>query len=199
MTIPAPGETLCLDYVNTRYWRGSDEQTETLGDVAALTAWAGREGGLPAERAREFGDWAAAHPTKAVRLFDRAILLREAMQRLFAAVADQRPVPDLDVALLNEALAEAPARDGLSRVRGAFGWLVPRGEFTAPALLAPVLWSAADLLLKGDPERIRQCANDKCRWLFVDVSKSGARRWCQMNSCGNRAKAQRHYHRRKRG
>jgi len=60
-----------------------------------------------------------------------------------------------------------------------------------------VLWSAADLLLKGDPARIRQCANEKCRWVFLDVSKAGARRWCTMNSCGNRAKAHRHYHKAK--
>ena len=70
-------------------------------------------------------------------------------------------------------------------------------EITAPSILAPVLWSAADLLLKGDPARIRQCANEKCRWVFLGVSKAGARRWCTMNSCGNRAKAHRHYHKTK--
>jgi predicted RNA-binding Zn ribbon-like protein len=40
--------------------------------------------------------------------------------------------------------------------------------------------------------RLRQCANAKCRWLFVDDSKGGSRRWCSMSTCGNRAKVQRH-------
>jgi predicted RNA-binding Zn ribbon-like protein len=35
--------------------------------------------------------------------------------------------------------------------------------------------------------------NDQCGWLFMDDSKNGSRRWCSMRSCGNRAKAQRHY------
>jgi predicted RNA-binding Zn ribbon-like protein len=60
-------------------------------------------------------------------------------------------------------------------------------------LLAPVLWSAGDLLTGGRLSRVRQCANPACLWLFVDDSKAGTRRWCSMASCGNRAKANRHY------
>ncbi|MDF3075917.1 MAG: hypothetical protein K0S54_3584 [Alphaproteobacteria bacterium] len=194
MTIPAPAEMLCLDYVNTLYWRGSQPQTETLTDIEALAGWVGKDGGLPQERGQELADWAKANPPKAAKLFARAILLREAIHNLFVARAGDRPVADADVGLLNEALAEAPSRDALSKTRTQFGWKVPRGDITAPSILAPVLWSAADLLLKGDPARIRQCANEKCRWVFLDVSKAGARRWCTMNSCGNRAKAHRHYH-----
>lgn len=44
----------------------------------------------------------------------------------------------------------------------------------------------------GRPERLRPCANDACRWLFYDASRQGRRRWCDMASCGNRAKAARH-------
>jgi predicted RNA-binding Zn ribbon-like protein len=65
------------------------------------------------------------------------------------------------------------------------------------ALLAPVLWSAADLLGAGRLARMRQCANPDCGWLFLDRSKSGNRRWCSMSACGNRAKAHRHYQREK--
>jgi predicted RNA-binding Zn ribbon-like protein len=32
----------------------------------------------------------------------------------------------------------------------------------------------------------------------VDESRAGTRRWCSMGECGNRAKARRHYLRRKR-
>jgi predicted RNA-binding Zn ribbon-like protein len=45
---------------------------------------------------------------------------------------------------------------------------------------------------------LRRCANPECLWLFIDASKSGNRRWCDMASCGNRAKAARHYLKRKR-
>src|ERR1700735_2051557 len=35
--------------------------------------------------------------------------------------------------------------------------------------------------------------SDRCGWLFIDDSKNASRRWCSMQSCGNRAKALRHY------
>jgi predicted RNA-binding Zn ribbon-like protein len=44
----------------------------------------------------------------------------------------------------------------------------------------------------GRTERLRPCANDGCRWLFYDASRQGRRRWCDMASCGTRAKAARH-------
>lgn len=63
-------------------------------------------------------------------------------------------------------------------------------------------WLAADSylrLLAADPERIRRCANAECILHFFDTSKNGARRWCSMAGCGNRAKAARHYDRARSG
>ncbi|MGE0151440.1 MAG: ABATE domain-containing protein [Reyranellaceae bacterium] len=184
-----------MDYVNTRYWRGSETATETLDGAAALAAWLGREGGAPAAWADRLARLARDNPPAAQRLLDRALELRETIHRLFVARAAGEAVPGEDIARLNAALVQAPSRgrlDGQSP-----GWIVPAGAIGAERLLAPVLWSAADLLLQGDAARIRQCANEKCRWVFVDASKAGSRRWCTMNSCGNRAKAQRHYHKAK--
>ncbi len=47
-------------------------------------------------------------------------------------------------------------------------------------------------IAQGRPERLRICDNDRCRWVFFDASRTGRRRWCDMSSCGNRAKAARH-------
>ncbi|MBA2719012.1 MAG: CGNR zinc finger domain-containing protein [Chloroflexi bacterium] len=49
----------------------------------------------------------------------------------------------------------------------------------------------------GHDDRVRVCANDTCRWIFYDESRSGRRRWCDMATCGNRAKARRHRERQK--
>jgi len=52
---------------------------------------------------------------------------------------------------------------------------------------------------EGRAARLRPCANDACRWLFYDASRQRRRRWCDMASCGNRAKAARHRARRRTG
>ena len=54
-------------------------------------------------------------------------------------------------------------------------------------------------LTAGHPERIRVCASDTCQWLFYDASRTGRRRWCDMTTCGNRAKAARYRARAKEG
>jgi predicted RNA-binding Zn ribbon-like protein len=183
--IPAPDADLCLAFANTRYWRGSATPTEELNRPDELLRWAATAERLPPSLAKRIG--------QAANLFDPAIGLRETIHRCFAATAAGRAPDETDLAALNAALAEAPPRQ---HVRPG-GWDIGAAEPSAAALLAPVLWSAADLLVGAQLQRVRQCANPQCGWLFLDNSKSGNRRWCSMSACGNRAKAHRHYLRQK--
>jgi predicted RNA-binding Zn ribbon-like protein len=66
-------------------------------------------------------------------------------------------------------------------------------------MLAPILRSTAELLTSPALARVRECDSDTCWWLFLDGSKSGTRRWCDMKVCGNREKARRHHKRHKAG
>ena len=57
-------------------------------------------------------------------------------------------------------------------------------------------WEAAVAhleLLADRGDRIRRCAHPTCVLYFHDTSRAGTRRWCSMETCGNRAKAGRHY------
>lgn len=189
--LPAARIELCLDYVNTRFWRGSDAPEETLGAPADLLAWLAGTAHVPPPVLAEAGDPAP--------LLAPAIAVRETIHRLFDALAASSPVAEADLAALNATLAEAPPRAALVPDGAGFAWALRTGAVTLPVLLAPVLWSAGDLLASAAQHRIRRCANEKCRWLFLDRSKAGTRRWCDMAACGNRAKAQRHYARSKGG
>ena len=182
---------LCLDIANTRYWRGQDSPTETLNTPADLAAWA------------------KAPKAPAPREFERALELRETIHRLFDAVAQGKAPASRDFEGLNAALAGAPARTVLKRGKETFDWGVDMRSGTALALLAfeprdrsrflQALDEAAlaDLLASGKLDKIRRCANPECLYLFFDESRAGKRRWCTMSSCGNRAKARRHYHKAK--
>ena len=186
--LPAPDADVCLAFANTRYWRGRATPIEELHEFQDLLNWAARAEHLPAALIQRFSQTTAT-------TFGNALKLRETIHRCFAATASGAMPDEGDLAALNSALAKAPAR---TRVRPG-GWDVGAPEPTAAALLAPVLWSAADLLVGSQLNRVRQCANPECGWLFLDNSKSGNRRWCSMSACGNRAKAHRHYLRQKAG
>jgi predicted RNA-binding Zn ribbon-like protein len=188
---PGPAEGLCLDFANTRYWRGSPEPTEDLQSPADLLGWFERAQVLdPASLCRLQADWAAT-PAAAKTGFNQALALREAIFAVFAAMAGAAQPPAEPLATLNAALTTAPERHRLRHAPEGWRWEIP----AAP--LAPVLWSAGDLLTGARLGRVRQCANPRCLWLFLDDSKGANRRWCSMASCGNRAKAHRHYLKRK--
>lgn len=189
--VPSPSEELCLGFANTRFWRGSEPAaTEQLTTPKALADWLVANAAMAQPRhGRQSIDVDA--------LFDAAIALREAIYRILAAIGEGRTPPANDLDVFNRALAETPQRRGISARGGTCVWVVSAPAASLGGALAPVIWSAADLLTHADDRRIRCCANDKCRWVFIDRSKGGTRRWCDMSSCGNRAKSHRHYARTK--
>ncbi len=193
--IVVPRRDLSLEFANTIAWRGSTP-AESLHSLPDLLAWLDSTSALPAPAVADLHKWFSAHPADAATSFSEAIEIRETLYRLLHSVAARSAAANEDLRRLNSALGAAAPRAILDRCDRGFGWRI-EAKPTAAGILAPVLWSAADILVGPDSARIRQCANDRCLWLFVDDSKNGARRWCSMQSCGNRAKAHRHYLRQK--
>ncbi len=195
--IAAPREDVCLDFVNTRSWRGRETPSEELHGLGDVLAWARDGGGVDVAIVESFQAWWQARPSEASASFTSAIALRETLFRLFGAASSGGAPGPADLDTLNAALGSAAPRSRMAPRADALVWsvdgLVPR----MAALLSPVLWSASDLLAGTRRHRVRLCANPRCRWVFLDDSKSGNRRWCSMASCGNRAKAHRHYLKRK--
>jgi predicted RNA-binding Zn ribbon-like protein len=67
---------------------------------------------------------------------------------------------------------------------------VPVGDAFA-GLMIPIVESAAEALIEGELARVRRCADQRCPRVFFDSTRNGRRRWCDMATCGNRAKAAR--------
>lgn len=186
-------ENLCLDYVNTLSWRGTGQPTEALADFGGLVAWLRSSRAWDGTVLALAEAWRAKYPAKAAGLFRSALEVREVLYRVFNAAVETGRVPERDFAAMQRTLARVPRRGRLVAADGKFAWQVARIHLAAPVLLAPVMWSAADMLAGEARTRLRRCANDRCLWMFVDRSRTGTRRWCDMASCGNRAKAHRHY------
>ena len=72
-------------------------------------------------------------------------------------------------------------------------WRWSDASTASDRIIWPVARSAADLLTGDTAELLRECAGEGCSWLFLDRSRNHRRKWCSMSSCGNRAKARRHY------
>jgi predicted RNA-binding Zn ribbon-like protein len=138
-----------------------------------------------------------AHPRAAAAALARATELREAIYPILSAEARGEPVPDDALAGLNAHLPEALGALRVEPGSGGYRWRFDHGKTDLAPMLAPILRSAAELLTSPALGRVRECDSDTCWWLFLDGSKSGTRRWCDMKVCGNREKARRHHKRHK--
>lgn len=188
---------LCLAFANTAAWHASDQPTELLNSYADLVAWARQNGVVTEPGARQLAQAGAERSTEAAFILDQAIALREAIYRIFSAVAGGRRPAGSDLDLLNAALEKAFAHLQLAPTEAGFTWKWT-GSGTLEQMLWPVARSAADLLTSANLDRVRECADDRgCGDLFIDTSRNRSRRWCAMRDCGNRAKVRRHRRRKR--
>lgn len=119
--------------------------------------------------------------------------LRRSLHELFAAVAEDRPLPPTALDHLNTLERRTVPWRRLAACDDGPGIFCQWDFNDAPAaaLLGPVAWKAAEFLELGPLDRLKQCPGDDCAWLFVDVSRNRSRQWCSMATCGNTAKVRR--------
>jgi predicted RNA-binding Zn ribbon-like protein len=185
---------LPLDFANTLDWRVSESPRELLNFYEDFVRW-GRYTGLLTERqGRDLLKEAGRLPEEARAVVRRAIELRETIYRLLSAVAAGHDAAKADVAYLNKQLRAALANLQIEATPEGFQWGWSGGRVHLERMLWDVAHATADFLIdEVAVGQLRECPGAGCAWLFVDTTRNKKRRWCSMESCGNRAKARRHY------
>jgi len=193
-TFDLSGGLLCLDFVNTV--SGSRARpTERLHSHRDLLSWARQARVVAEDEIGRLAREAQRRPGDAARALDDALGLREALFRIFTARIELRANDRADLHLLNAWLSRALAHQRIAETPDGFAWTWDDHGGALERIVWPVIRSAADLLTSPDLRRVRRCAGPTCDWLFMDTSRNHTRRWCDMDSCGNRAKARRYYER----
>jgi predicted RNA-binding Zn ribbon-like protein len=186
------GERLWLDFINTEDVRRG-ARIEMLADFDDLLRWLEAAGVLDAERAAGIRRRAHQQLTGAAAALIDARKVRASLRDL-AERGMTHPQVRLDVlAEINRVLGRSVGTRRVElRADGSFArTFVPVGDAFA-GLMIPVAESAADALVLGELARVHRCADARCTRVFLDATKNGRRRWCDMAACGNRAKAARH-------
>jgi len=196
-TLKLLGGRLSLDFVNTADWHASDRPVEFLTSYSDLVAWSQHVGILTDHQVQHLLKEAARRPVDATAVLERAIALREAIYRIFSAISHGRPPQPADLATFNAELSRALAQSRIVSTAEGFAWDWAGAEDALDWMLWPVVHDVAGLLTSEELDRVGQCADDRCGWLFLDTSRNRSRRWCSMEDCGNRAKARRHYERKR--
>lgn len=191
------GGWLCLDFANTLGCREGDRPNERLYSYSDLISWSQQADLLTHSEARNLFHEAKLRTEEAKAAFQRGIILREAIYRIFSAIASHKSPNDVDLDILNTELCEAMTRVRIIPTTDGYALNYPEKRGVLDRALWPIARSAADLLTSNKLTRIRKCAAKGCAWLFLDMSRNRSRRWCDMKDCGNRIKARRHYERKR--
>src|SRR5262245_54918489 len=180
----------CTDFINSEELDGSDGTAEEhIPTVDAAIEYFTKRG-LAHESALRAQ--AANGPGGGDGWLRRLYGTRSALREVWDAEVEARAPRQDALDTVNDLLRQAP-RIELVPGEGGIGVghrhteVDPTGE-----ALARVTVPLVEALASGETDRFRICANDACRWVFEDRSRAGRRRWCDMQSCGNRAKVRRY-------
>ncbi len=186
-----------LAFVNTLEF-SSQGSREELGTALDLLAWLREHGLIHRESEERLSRRIRADEDAAAALLERGRSLRTALREVIEAVAQGRPAPGRALDRINEAVRESYAYELGPGPVGVTLNHRHRGDDPGGGL-ASLAAALVNELTGGRPQRLKVCANDQCRWVFSDQSHAGRRKWCDMASCGNVAKARRHRERRRAG
>jgi predicted RNA-binding Zn ribbon-like protein len=184
------GERLWLDFVNCEF---GIRRFDALRDFETLVRWLEQASVLDAERAGGIRRRAQQQPAGAAAALVDSRRVRGALRSLAERGPMSERIRTEGLAEINRVLGRsAGTRRVELRPDGTFiRSFVPVGDAFA-GLVIPIVESAADALILGELNRVRRCADPRCQRVFFDNTKNGRRRWCDMATCGNRAKAARH-------
>jgi predicted RNA-binding Zn ribbon-like protein len=190
-----------LDLVNTvepRVPEATSRPHDHLADPGALLIWARRAGLVDAGEAELAERAWAAQPPAGEQALSATREVREALHAVLLAAIAAAPGDDPAVLAGLDQLqlrwAAAAGRSTLSIRPGSpgIGRLIV-GAAPATLVADRAADAAVDLIRTADPGRLRRCPADQggCGWMFLDRSRNGSRRWCQMADCGTQAKVRR--------
>jgi len=182
---------LFVEFANTlEYDRG--EPVDEVPEIESLLAWLAAHDLLSSRaRAAEAGKL-RRNPREAARRLSRFRHLREVLHGVATEITEGGHPGRGRLRDLNHILRHGLHYHQLRIGRDGSDYAVAQVGARLDQARAPIAASLAHFLADDGAARLRVCANPGCRYVFVDHSPTGRRRWCDMRTCGNQAKVARH-------
>ncbi len=187
------GKKLCVDFANTIRAPAGGE--DGLGSWERLVGFIEAVGIVQAAQGQQLRKLAAEDPQATSAALGTAMELRDASRRILETLAARQEIPPQCVEPVNKVLRWTEGHDELvPEGSDGKGWRLGfrAREQRLEWLLTAIARSAADLIAEGLKAPVRKCAHPACLFYFYDVSRTGRRRWCSMDVCGNRSKVAAH-------
>ena len=184
------GGDSALDFLNTVTGRDLQPR-DWLDSYARLLEWATLVHLLPEKNLRALTKKLHSEPAAATRALSRAKELREELFALVSAVASGNAPPKSALAALREHWLAGIEAHELRYEKGRVIADIRADATDFDLIAAMIAYRMVEHVMPQPADRLRICGGANCSWVFIDSSKAGRRRWCDMAVCGNVAKTQR--------
>lgn len=166
-----------INFVNSEHFDGFGTRTDYLDD----RGW----------RVRFFSETGFAQIQDVSFLAAALKVLRAHLRSAAEQIATTGSVSGRILAPLNKALLPSVHRT-IERNASGYSMSVRPNREDSQWIAAQIVASFGAFLEYGRFSRLKICPNPDCRWVFLDETKGGNRRWCNDLLCGNRDKVRRH-------
>jgi predicted RNA-binding Zn ribbon-like protein len=165
-----------MDLANTLEWNGFGKLTDHLDNPQWLAMF--------------LKHWQLSAAVPRATPMKELTALRTLLRRLSAKLTSGASLNSRDLASLNSYLNVPMHMQLFERQNGVRSDLVPVDPGW-PWILARIAASFGEMLSLDRQDRLKNCPNELCRWIFYDQTKGNTRRWCNDRTCGNRDRVRR--------
>jgi predicted RNA-binding Zn ribbon-like protein len=165
-----------LDLVNSELYDGFGNFTECLEDSRWVRSF--------------LRYWKLQIPVESPAALKALRELRTLLRSLVETDSRKGSLSSGDIARLNSWL-KIPVFPELVESQSGFKMELQSAQVGWRSEVAAIARSFADSLIHERKRHLKICANNDCRWIFIDGTKGNVRRWCNDATCGNRDRVRR--------
>lgn len=168
---------LSIEFINTKWYSTHLEFKEPLEDDKWIRAFHVRWE-LPLDLWEEQG------------YIDKLFELRELLIGMADALCSGKELTQKQLEGLNTYIALSPVYKRIEADSGQYKIRMTPVTKDWRSAVSAIASSFGELLSDFELQRLKQCQNPDCKWLYYDESKSKTKRWCD-NTCASLMKVRR--------
>jgi predicted RNA-binding Zn ribbon-like protein len=191
-TLQLDGGCIVFDFTNTISSRKNESGFDYLSDYSEFLKWSGKVGLLPGNQLKVLKKVEQKSEKLVSKSFRHLIHARDVLYALFSSISNKKPIDQRALKQFNTLLSDSFSDISLQTIRNEFRVSFYNESRLTNEPLNIIMKSAYDVLVNEDSARVKECPS--CGWLFLDKTKNGKRKWCDMQVCGSHDKALRYYY-----
>lgn len=176
-------DNLALNLVNTQIMRYK-KKIELINDETDLLSWILIQKKLTSSVPQKYQLDILESAVRTQDITEKVLKLREVIGSELQHFMNHEISLENWISDINKKLHNLPFT---SRIVDKEHVLVPYNSTGYRAFLSVIYLSLSELIENEDIKKLKHCANPECILIFLD--KTGRRKWCSMDICGNRNKS----------